>query len=209
MTAPKQRLDIDAHTIVRHQQELVARWHEQDIDNPYTGFLQLVCQQHEFNFRLWHEEDIARSPTASDTEIAQVKRNIDGLNQKRNDMIERLDDAITERLQSEGVVVAAEAPINTETAGSTIDRLSIMSLRLYHYEEQLHRGDADQAHKAKVTQRIEICRLQHSDLTDALATLLDDLFAGRKLHKTYRQFKMYNDPSLNPSIYQASQRRAG
>ncbi len=208
MNAPDHRIDLDAHLIAQHQQELVARWHEQDITNPYTGFLQLVCQQHEHNFRLWHEEDVARSPTATDTQIAQVKRNIDKLNQQRNDMIEKLDDAITERLLAAGVQCPSDAPINTETAGSTIDRLSIMSLRLYHYEEQLHRTGADAEHKAKVAERIKICRLQHSDLCGALAILLDDLFAGRKLHKTYRQFKMYNDPSLNPSIYQASKRIA-
>jgi len=208
MTATNSRQDTDAHAIVRLQQETVERWHEQEIHNPYAGFMQLVCQQHEHNFRLWHEEDIARSPTVSDTEIAQVKRNIDKLNQQRNDMIEQLDDAITARLHAAGVQPPADAPINSETAGSTIDRLSIMSLRLYHYEEQLHRADADAEHKAKVAQRIEICRLQHSDLTNALAILLDDLFAARKLHKTYRQFKMYNDASLNPAIYQATKRIA-
>lgn len=208
MTESNPRHDIDADSIVNLQQELVARWHEQDIENPYTGFLGLVCQQHEFNYRLWHEEDVARSPSVSDTEIAQVKRAIDKLNQQRNDMIEKLDDSITVRLHDANVMAADTAPINTETAGSTIDRLSIMSLRLYHYEEQLHRTDADGDHKAKVAERIAICRLQHSDLTFALSQLLDDLFAGRKQHKTYRQFKMYNDPSLNPAIYQSAKRIA-
>lgn len=208
MASSNRPQDLDAQAIVQLQQELVVRWHEEDIRNPYVGFAQLVCQQHEYNFRLWHQEDIARSPTASDAQIAEVKRNIDKLNQQRNDMIEQLDDAISARLAAAAVVCPPDAPINTETAGSTIDRLSIMSLRLYHYEEQLHRADADAEHRSKVTQRIEICRLQHSDLTRALGLLLEDLFAGRKLHKTYRQFKMYNDPSLNPSIYQATKRIA-
>ncbi|MEL7334905.1 MAG: DUF4254 domain-containing protein, partial [Planctomycetota bacterium] len=99
-------------------------------------------------------------------------------------------------------------PINTETAGSAIDRLSIMSLRLYHYEEQMQRTDVDQTHLQKVADRIDLCRIQHTDLTLSLCQLLDDLFAGVKKHRTYRQMKMYNDPSLNPSIYRSS-RKAG
>ena len=64
-------------------------------------------------------------------------------------MIEQLDDAISERLAAAATRCPPDAPINTETAGSTIDRLSIMSLRLYHYEEQLHRADADAEHPPK------------------------------------------------------------
>ncbi len=197
-----------AEEIVRLQIEMVERWHELAIDNRFAGFLSLVCQQHEHNFRLWHEEDIARSPTATDREIAQVKRNIDGLNQARNDVIEQLDDALTAMLAEQRIECAAGTPFNSETAGSIIDRLSIMSLRLYHYREQTMRTDADEAHRAKVQQRIALCEQQHQDLTSSLGMLLDDLFSGRKLHKTYRQMKMYNDPSLNPSIYQADKRIA-
>ena len=190
-------------TITQLQIDTVAAWHQGPIENPYEGFKQLVCQQHEFNYRLWHEEDIARSPTADDVRIAQVKRAIDKLNQARNDMIEKLDDAITEMLHSLQIVPASDAPINTETAGSAIDRLSIMSLRLYHYEEQLERDDVDEQHRGKVNDRIDLCRQQHADLSQSLQELLDDIFNGVKRHKTYRQMKMYNDPSLNPEIYQA------
>lgn len=185
------------------QIECVERWHREPIDNPYTDFEQLVCRQHEFNYRLWHQEDIARSPTATDQQIAEVKRAIDRLNQSRNDMIEQLDDAITERLAQAGVVCADQTPINTETPGSAIDRLSIMSLRLYHYVEQQQREDADDEHRQKVGARIDLCRTQHADLSESLQMLIDDFFAGRKRHKTYRQMKMYNDPSLNPAIYNA------
>jgi hypothetical protein len=191
--------------LTRLQIETVARWHREPIANPYEGLLQLVCSQHEFNYRLWHEEDTARSPSASDQEIAAVKRAIDKLNQARNDMIEKLDDALTELLENRGIRPLADAPINTETAGSTIDRLSIMALRLYHYREQLERDDIDTEQRAKVATRVELCQQQHADLGHSLQQLLDDLFAGRKRHKTYRQMKMYNDPSLNPAIYQAKQ----
>lgn len=185
------------------QIDTVALWHQQPIENTFDGIKQLVCTQHEYNYRLWHEEDTARSPSATDEEIANVKRAIDKLNQARNDMIEKVDDALTEVLQAAGVSGDDNAPINTETPGSAIDRLSIMSLRLYHYREQLERSDADAEHQQKVADRIALCEQQHSDLSNSLQQLLDDIFAGRKQHKTYRQMKMYNDPSLNPAIYKA------
>ena len=183
------------------QIETVARWHKAPIDNPYDGFEALVCDQHAFNFRLWHQEDIARSPSATDGQIAEVKRAIDKLNQARNDHVEKIDDAITELLSS--VTVADSAPINTETPGSAIDRLSIMALRLYHYREQLERVDIGPTHQKTVTSRIELCQQQHRDLSTSLQQLLNDLAAGNKRHQTYRQMKMYNDPKLNPQIYGA------
>ena len=42
----------------------------------------------------------------------------------------------------------------------------------------------------------------------ALDELLTDLAAGKKRLKIYRQFKMYNDPQLNPYLY-AGKRLAG
>ena len=188
------------------QIETVSRWHQEPIENTFDGIKNLVCTQHEHNYRLWHEEDKARSPSATDEEIATVKRAIDKLNQARNDMIEKVDDALTTVLSEAGVVVPDDAPINTETPGSAVDRLSIMSLRLYHYREQLHRDDASAEHQQKVSERIALCQQQHADLSRALQQLLDHIFAGKIQHKTYRQMKMYNDPTLNPQIYQAEQK---
>jgi len=102
-----------------------------------------------------------------------------------------------------------DAPLNTETPGSVIDRLSILSLRIFHLEEQVQRSDATTEHVESVQQKIAVCLLQHHDLSMSLSLLLDDISTGRKRHKTYRQFKMYNDPTLNPYLYQAKQRLAG
>jgi uncharacterized protein DUF4254 len=187
--------------------DCVARWHSQAIDNPHTGLLAIVCEQLSYNFRLWHEEDKARSPTAGDSEIAQVKRAIDKLNQQRNDWIEKLDDWITEELERRGVVAPADASQNTETLGSAIDRLSILALRLYHLDEQRERKDASPDHRQAVGRKLSIALAQHEDLARAAQQLADDLFAGRKRHKTYRQLKMYNDPSLNPYLYQSVQKK--
>jgi len=194
---------ISLETITDLHRDCVARWHQQAIDNPNDGFMRIVCYQLSYNFRLWHEEDKARSPTASDTEIAQVKRAIDKLNQQRNDWIEKLDDWVTEELGRRGIAAPEKSPQNTETIGSAIDRLSILALRIYHLTEQLERPDATAEHRESVARKLAIALAQHEDLSAAAQQLADDLFAGRKRHKTYRQLKMYNDPALNPYLYRA------
>ena len=190
--------------ITRLQSELIERWHHQPVDNDQTGFLGLVCQQLSFNYLLWHEEDIARSKDVPDSTIAQVKRAIDRYNQQRNDWIEKLDDAITDELERSNITPRPDATQNTETAGSSIDRLAILALRIYHLREQGERSDATQEHRASVARKLAIAVAQHQDLSQSAQELLTDIFAGRKKHKTYRQLKMYNDPTLNPYLYRAA-----
>jgi hypothetical protein len=202
---------IDVLTVNEFHTSSVQRWHLEPIDQPFGdpllavetsgNPLAIICQQHQFNYLLWHEEDIARSVDVSDAQIAQVKRNIDRYNQARNDWIEKIDDWITSDLQRKSIEPAPRAKLNTETPGSAIDRLSIMALRIYHLEEQLDRTDIDQAHIDKVSHRLAVCRMQFADLSGSLSELLEDIYAGHKRHKTYRQMKMYNDPSLNPYLY--------
>ena len=195
--------------ILRLHEQTVAQWHQGPIANPYEGPLHLVCQQHTFNYELWHQEDIARSPDVSDAEIADVKRKIDKLNQQRNDHIEKLDDLLTAWMMETGKPVEIDAPMNSETPGSIVDRLSIMALRIYHLHEQCERPDVDDAHRNSVEAKISRCIQQRADLATTLGELLDDIQAGRKRHQTYRQFKMYNDPTLNPYLYAQPTRKAG
>lgn len=197
---------LEVSQVTEMQRAMVVRWHQQDVDNPCSGFLEVACKQHSFNFLLWHEEDIARSPDVGDTRIAQVKRAIDRYNQQRNDWIEKMDDWITDWLQTQNISPAADARLNTETPGSTFDRLSIMSLRIYHLQEQTQRTDASPEHIESVQRKLAVCFVQHEDLSRSLQELLDDIQAGRKRHRTYRQFKMYNDPALNPYLYKAQQK---
>jgi hypothetical protein len=194
---------IHVDHILQLHQDTVALWHHQPLANPYEGWLQVVCQQHQYNYELWHQEDIARSPDVDDKAIAGVKRAIDRLNQLRNDWIEKLDDWITEKLSESNIIPAESAKQNTETPGSCIDRLSILALRLYHLREQLERTDVDQKHLDKVQQRLAIGEAQRRDLSQGLRELVEDLLSGKKRHRTYRQMKMYNDPTMNPYLYQA------
>ena len=196
-----------AEKIASCQSIWTALWHGVEENHAAAPLLALVQQQHRRNFDLWHEEDKARDPAASDQQIAVVKRAIDGFNQQRNDLIEKLDDYIFATLQRQKVAPATDAPWNSETPGSIIDKLSIMSLKVFHMREQTERLDAAAEHIQKCRTRLATLTQQRDDLTTALQTLLNDLFSGAKQMKLYRQFKMYNDPDSNPKIYQNRDRQ--
>jgi Protein of unknown function (DUF4254) len=181
------------------QDEFSARWHQrEEMPASCSGFERLVLEQHLKNFQLWHEEDQARAPHAAADIIARVKRNIDALNQRRNDLMEEIDRELMRQLAAPG---NNSAEPHSETPGMMIDRLSILSLKLYHTREELARSDASPAHRARNQERLKILEEQRHDLAESLERLWRDLASGRRRFKVYRQLKMYNDPELNPEIY--------
>jgi hypothetical protein len=193
---------LDVDRLLRLQADLVARWHAAPVEvEPREPPEHYVLLNHACNFKLWHEEDQARDRQADDARIAQNKRNIDRLNQERNDAIERLDEHLVGLLRAAHPPAPPDAPLNSETVGNIVDRLSILSLKLYHMEEESRRADADAAHRAQAADRLAILRAQRDDLAVCLRGLLGDLTHGRKRLKVYRQMKMYNDPALNPVLY--------
>ena len=165
---------------------------------------------HRCNSLLWAEEDLARRTTVADAEIAANKRAIDGYNQARNDATERIDELLLLRLGLVGaecagldaplVTGALGARLHSETAGAMIDRLSILALKHRAMDAQARRSDADPRHREASRVKLERLGQQRADLTSCLDGLLADAAAGRAYFKIYRQFKMYNDPSLNPVL---------
>jgi hypothetical protein len=163
------------------------------------GLWHWIETNHRYNCLLWAEEDLARRRNVGDAEIAANKRAIDGYNQKRNDAVEKIDEAILADLS--GVTPVSSARLSSETAGAMIDRMSILSLKIRAMREQTLRTDVDEAHvslcHAKLAKLIE----QRGDLANCMDRLLAEAAAGTMFFKIYRQFKMYNDPKLNPQLY--------
>lgn len=170
---------------------------------------------HRCNSLLWAEEDLARRTTVADAEIAANKRAIDGYNQARNDATERVDelllvalglvDAPSARTDAPLSTVPPGARLNSETAGSMIDRLSIMALKIHAMRAQTERRDVDEAHREASRVKLERLQQQRADLAGCLDALLADAAAGRAYFKVYRQFKMYNDPRFNPALVKERQ----
>jgi hypothetical protein len=158
-----------------------------------------IATNHRCNRELWAQEDEARRVDVPAEAIAANKRAIDGLNQRRNDAVERLDEILLARIA--GVTPAADAWHNAETAGAMIDRLSILALKVFHMGVEATRGDATAEHRAACTAKLERLRAQRGDLGRCLDTLLDRAATGHAFWRVYRQFKMYNDPTLNPELY--------
>ncbi len=176
---------------------MTATWHEAGPEVGATDFMALVIEQHRANFNLWHEEDRARDPFATDSEVAWVKRAIDRLNQQRNDLVEKMDEWLLTKLPKQN----SEAPLNSETPGLMIDRLSILGLKIYHTREEACRQTATEAHRLRNMARLQLLEEQRTDLAGCLDALMAEVLRGARRFKLYRQLKMYNDPELNPAMY--------
>lgn len=147
----------------------------------------------------WHLEDIIRDPNIDPVAALALKRRIDKSNQDRTDMVEEIDTYFREKYAD--VKPLADATINTESPAWALDRLSILALKIYHMAREVERTDASPGHIAKCQAKLDVLLQQENDLTTAIDQLLDDIAAGRKYMKVYRQMKMYNDPSTNPVLY--------
>lgn len=147
----------------------------------------------------WHLEDLIRDPEIDPVEALALKRRIDKSNQDRTDLVEKIDSYF--RTKYADVKPLADAKINTESPAWAIDRLSILALKIYHMREQVERTDATPQHVATCKAKLDVLLEQRKDLSLSIVQLLDDIAAGRKYMKVYRQMKMYNDPSTNPVFY--------
>ena len=148
----------------------------------------------------WHLEDIIRDPDIDPVHALAIKRRIDRSNQERTDLVELIDSYFLTLYKD--VEVLPDAKINTESPAWAVDRLSILNLKIYHMQEQVDRVDTDVEHHKSVVEKLKVLREQKQDLTTSIAQLLDDIEHGRRYMKVYKQMKMYNDPSLNPILYQ-------
>ncbi len=147
----------------------------------------------------WHLEDIIRNPNIEPLTALHLKRRIDLSNQQRTDMVEQIDDWF---LQQYGrTFLLPGATLNTESPAWAIDRLSILELKIFHMAIEASRQDATDEHRERCAQKLSMLYEQREDLSDAINELIEDIAAGNKKMKVYRQMKMYNDATLNPVLY--------
>lgn len=190
---------LDVAQIVRLQDDATEQWHSaaSPDDVLLSSWEKLVTDQHRANFDLWHREDAARDLGVTGDTIAGHKHAIDKLNQRRNDLAEQID----LRLLGLAPATGDEVALHSETPGMMIDRLSILSLKRFHTEEETSRPGAAEAHHQRNRERLAILEEQSNDLARCLDELWRDILAGHRRFKLYRQMKMYNDPDLNPVLY--------
>jgi hypothetical protein len=180
--------------------EEIIRFHDAGSpERSAPGLWAAIEANHRENALLWEQEDLARRRHAPDAEIAGNKRAIDQHNQKRNDAIERIDEALLVPLDK--IPRKTNARLHSETAGAMIDRLSILALRIKAMREQTERTDVEREHIETCRMKLERLIEQRTDLAGCFDRLLAECARGKSYFKVYRQFKMYNDPKLNPAIY--------
>ncbi len=147
----------------------------------------------------WHLEDIIRDPQIDPAQALVIKRRIDKSNQDRTDLVERIDSYFWELYHA--IPALPDARINTESPAWAIDRLSILHVKIWHMQEQVDRTDVSAEQHDKCAAKLAVLKEQLADLTTSIRQLLEDYSSGARVMKVYRQMKMYNDPTLNPVLY--------
>lgn len=190
---------IDVDLILKLQKQNIVNWHKELVISQHEAPLLFVEENNQYNFLLWHEEDVARIKDIDPVRIVEAKRSIDKFNQLRNNAIEKIDEWILSFLAHRQIKSGNN--LHSETPGMMIDRLSIMSLKRYHMFEETKRPEASDAHKILCANKVLVLNEQMEDLANCLRQILIKLQSGELNFKVYRQFKMYNDPALNPQLY--------
>lgn len=173
------------------------------IQNPYpsSSLLEhLLYHKNWIDTVQWHLEDIVRNPTIDPVQGLGLKRRIDASNQERTDMVEYIDSYFLDKYKE--APLDPDGTINTESPAWAIDRLSILALKIYHMQAEVNRADASAEHIIACTGKLAVLLEQQKDLSKAIDELLADIASGKKYMKVYKQMKMYNDPALNPVLYQ-------
>ncbi len=198
---------MDIKEIIEIFKQSVKDYHKYDnvdqpINNPYAkdSYEHLLYHKNWIDAVQWHLEDIIRDPQINPIDALALKRRIDKSNQDRTDMVEHIDDYYLQMFAA--IKIAENATINTESPAWALDRLSILELKIYHMNEEVKRNNATDEHIQKCRTKLNVLLEQEKDLSLAIEQLLEDMKIGKKYMKVYRQMKMYNDPNLNPVLYE-------
>lgn len=186
--------------ITQFHEQAIIEWKAHGVKQSQEGVMAHVENNHSFNFQLWHAEDRARRNDMGDAFVVKAKREIDHFNQQRNNAMEKIDKDFIELFQPASHETCR---VHSETPGMMIDRLSILSLKIYHMKEQTVRQDVDDAHLKNCLHKYQQLLAQHQQLANCLQELLTEVKNKTRTFRVYHQHKMYNDPTLNPELYLA------
>jgi hypothetical protein len=192
---------ITSDDIASLHQKSILDWKNAGIHHHHQGFLQLIEENHAYNYRLWHAEDSARRDDMGYEFVYHAKREIDTYNQQRNNRMEAMDEWLYQALQP---LKPGACPVNSESPGMMIDRLSILALKHYHMALQTKRDDITEQHRSNCAAKVVVIEQQLLQLKQCLDALIEEVIAKKRTFRVYHQFKMYNDPSLNPELYNPS-----
>ena len=190
----------DLTGITTLHQACIVQWNTFGIELHQKDFLKIVEENHAFNFQLWIAEDRARRDDMGFEFVYRAKREIDRFNQQRNNRMEAMDEWLFLELQPASL---STCPVHSETPGMMIDRLSILALKAYHMGLQVERRDVDEAHHQLCQSKLQTIEEQRKQLEDCLYVFLHEIQSRKRTFRVYHQFKMYNDPTLNPELYRS------
>lgn len=192
-------MNFNVDDITTLQSNLIIQWKKSGISFQQKDFLKLVEENLAFNYQLWHAEDRARRDDMGYEFVYRAKREIDAHNQQRNNRMEDMDEWLYHALKPAAASVFC--PMHSETPGMMIDRLAILALKAYHMKEQSMRKETSIEHQKTCLNKLIVIEAQLTQLTNCLKIFLDEVGKKTRTFKIYHQFKMYNDPSLNPELY--------
>lgn len=189
---------IDTDAIFSLHQQSIVIWKKEGLKFSQQKFYSLVEENHAFNFQLWQAEDRARRDDKGFEFVYQAKREIDGFNQQRNNRMEAMDEWLYHALKPS---LAMDCPVHSETPGMIIDRLSILALKAFHMDLQTKREEVEAEHREQCAKKLAVIHKQQQQLQQCLKEFIDQVIKGERSFRVYHQFKMYNDPKLNPELY--------
>lgn len=185
--------------IASFHQNCITKWKQEGVTLCQENFLRLAEENHAFNFQLWHAEDRARRDDLGHEWVYQAKREIDHCNQQRNNRMEAMDAWLFTQLQP---AAHTHCPVHSETPGMMVDRLSILALKHYHMSLQTVRQDVDENHRQTCLTKCNTLAEQQKQLVSCLGEFLHEITSHKRTFRLYHQYKMYNDPALNPQLYE-------
>lgn len=139
-----------------------------------------ITRLHSVNAHLWNTEDRVRATSLPADRVADFKREIDQLNAERNALAERADEVLGPLAGA----ARADAPLHTETLASVLDRLSVLTLRIWHSERASDRDDL-------AKRRVPALHRQRDELFTALDSLTADVLAGTRRLPLPARYKLY------------------